>query len=199
MDTFHPWREGFWVWIYVYFQCFWGSPAWRRVTLQQGAAEPSLATHETVCTLPGEGVGLYSNLAQGNLWACLGKEDLLWVWKGRSFLDKADCSWWCRVFQKENLITQEAVGNESCRGGQRQIANIQEPWISKMLFLAVVSDLLWTLLRALFISRGFCHPSVENVMLASIMRSSVNFSCVCVLIYLSPSLLWAYFPLLCSV
>lgn len=36
----------------------------------------------------GEGVGLYSNLSQGNLWAHLAKEDLFRVWKDRSFLDK---------------------------------------------------------------------------------------------------------------
>ena len=38
---------------------------------------------------------------------------------------------------------------------------------------------------ALFISQGFCQSSVENVMLASNMKSTVNFSCVCLLICLA--------------
>lgn len=84
-----------------------------------------------------------------------------------------------KFLPKGNLITQGAVGNKSCRGRQRQAASTQELWISKML-LALVSDPLWTLLQALFLSQGFCQPSVGNVMLAFNMKSTVNFSCVCV-------------------
>ena len=46
-----------------------------------------------------------------------------------------------KFFPKGNLITQEAAGNKSCRGRQRQATSIQELQISKML-LALVSDLL---------------------------------------------------------
>ena len=45
-----------------------------------------------------------------------------------------------KFLPKGNLIIQDAVGNKSCRGRQRQAASTQELWISKML-LAVVSGL----------------------------------------------------------